>query len=102
MSVRPLLLSLSMCLLATTATGKTAVVGSCLSNLQRYATISQAVSAVPPSSTILVCPGNYPEQIIIHQALTLRGVPSANASNPTITVPAGGLSESVVLGNGVR
>jgi hypothetical protein len=81
---------------------KTVQVGTCLLRVQAYPTISQAVSAVPSGSTILVCPGTYAEQVIITQPLTLRGVQSGNAANPTIAVPLGGLTKSVVLGNGVK
>jgi hypothetical protein len=71
-------------------------VGTCLPNLQTYATISQAVAAVAPSSTIMVCPGNYPEQVTITQPLTLKGVQSGNTANPTIVAPPGGLTQSVI------
>jgi hypothetical protein len=87
-------------LIAPKTFAKTVLVGTCKQNLQTYPTISQAVSAVPPGSTVLVCPGTYPEQVTITQALTLRGVHSGNAGNPTITVPPGGLTKSVTLGNG--
>jgi copper-binding protein NosD len=87
-------------LIAPNTFAKTVLVGTCMQNLQTYPTISQAVSAVPPGSTVLVCPGTYPEQVTITQALTLRGVHSGNAGNPTITVPVGGLTKSVTLGNG--
>jgi parallel beta helix pectate lyase-like protein len=83
-------------LIVSNAMGKNAQVGTCLPHLQTYSTISQAVAAVAPGSTILVCPGTYPEQVTITQPLTLRGVRSGNAANPTITVPPGGLTESVV------
>jgi len=74
----------------------TVLVGTCQHGLQTYPTISQAVSSVPAGSTILVCPGNYPEQVTITQPLTLRGVQSANKANPTIAVPSGGLTKSVI------
>ena len=81
---------------ASEAVGKTVLVGTCLPNLQTYPTISQAVTAVVPSSTILVCPGTYPEQVTITQPVTLRGVQSGNAANPVIKVPSGGLTKSVI------
>jgi Right handed beta helix region len=86
--------------IAALAMATTVQVGECEPHLQSYSTISQAVSAVPPGSTILICPGTYPEQITITQSLTLKGVQSGNAANPTITVPPGGLTQSVVLNNG--
>jgi hypothetical protein len=81
---------------ASAAVGKTVLVGTCLPNLQTYPTISQAVTAVVPSSTILVCPGIYREQVTITQPVTLRGVQSGNAANPVIKVPSGGLTKSVI------
>jgi len=74
----------------------TVVVGTCMNNDQTYPTISQAVSSVPSGSTVLVCPGVYAEQVTVTQPLTLRGVTSGNTANPTIIVPAGGLTESVI------
>src|SRR5262245_56620414 len=73
----------------------TVVVGTCLNNHQTYPTISQTVSRVPAGSTVLVCPGVYAEQVTVTQPLTLRGVTGGNSTNPTITVPVGGLTESV-------
>src|SRR6516164_9746760 len=84
-------------LVVPTALASTVVVGTCLAHLQTYSTISQAISSVPSSSIILVCPGSYAEQVTITQPLTLKGVPSANTSNPTIVVPAGGLTKSVTM-----
>jgi hypothetical protein len=97
------LISASLALLVTPAAiAKTVQVGTCLPDLQTYPTISQAVTSVGVGSTIMVCPGNYPEQVTITQPLTLRGVQSGNAANPTIVVPPGGLTQSVVsLSNGV-
>lgn len=69
-------------------------VGTCQPTLTSYATISQAVSSVPSGATIEVCPGNYPEQVVITQPLTLEGVPGAS-SDAVITVPAGGLTQSL-------
>jgi len=83
-------------LVVSPAMAKTVQVGTCVPNVQSYSTISLAVSSVAAGSTILVCPGTYPEQIVIDQPLTLRGVKSGNAANPTITVPPGGLTQSVV------
>ena len=83
-------------LTAPAALAKTVLVGTCRHGLQTYPTISQAVSSVPAGSTVLVCPGNYPEQVTITQPLILRGVQSANTANPTIAVPSGGLTKSVI------
>jgi len=67
-------------------------VGTCKPSLPSYATISAAVSGVPPFSTVLVCPGTYPEQVTIAQPLTLKGITSANAGQAVITVPPSGLT----------
>lgn len=83
------------------AIAKTVIVGTCMPKLQTYSTISEAVSAVEAGSTVLVCPGAYPEQVTITQPLTLRGIQSGNSGNPTVTVPPGGLTKSVSLSNGV-
>src|SRR5215467_693808 len=91
---------LLLILLAFQAGATTVQVGSCLSHLQSYATISQAVVAVPPGSTVWVCPGLYPEQVTIAKSLTLRGALVGNTAGATITVPSGGLKQSVLLRNG--
>jgi hypothetical protein len=77
-------------------------VGNCEPNLQSYPTISAAVSGVPSGSTILVCPGNYPEQIQINQPLTLKGVLVGGSGAAVVTVPSGGLVQNVTdhFGNG--
>jgi hypothetical protein len=80
---------------ASAFAGTTYGVGSCRPNLTSYSTISQAVSSVPPGSTIDVCPGNYPEQVLITQPLTLQGVPSQGSDAAVVTVPSGGLVQSV-------
>src|SRR6266478_9086527 len=58
----------------------------------RFQTIQAAVNAAPAWSTVLVCPGSYPEQVVISQPLILRGVLNGTAGAAIITVPAGGLS----------
>jgi len=70
-------------------------VGSCQPHLTSYSTISQAVSSVPSGSTIEVCPGNYPEQVLITQPLTLQGISSQGSDAAIVTVPSGGLVQSV-------
>src|SRR5207248_10194364 len=57
-----------------------------------YGTISAAVADVPAGSIINVCPGTYPEQVVISKALTLQGIVSGNSSQAVITVPSGGLA----------
>ena len=71
-------------------------VGTCKKNLPSYPTISAAVSAVPPGSTVQVCPGTYPEQVTITEPLNLTGVANGTADQILITVPALGLVENTV------
>lgn len=71
-------------------------VGTCNPELASYPTISAAVSSVPPSSTIQVCPGTYAEQVTITQPLNLQGVTAGTASQALITVPSGGLVANAV------
>ena len=66
----------------------TVVVGSCRPKYASYITISQALSSVPAGSTVLVCPGTYPEQITISQAVKLEGVIDGNSGRAVITVPS--------------
>jgi hypothetical protein len=72
----------------------TLAVGSCKAKVPSFATISAAVSAAPAGSTILVCPGIYPEQVTILQSLTLAGISDSNQDLATITVPSTGLVTS--------
>ena len=83
------LFALSALLLATSSTASTVQVGGCKSGFTNYSTISAAVAAVPAGSTVLVCPGTYSEQVNITQSITLQGVQTTTAANPTITVPSG-------------
>jgi hypothetical protein len=71
-----------------------AVVGTCKPKLTSFTTIQAAVSKVPPGSTVLVCPGVYPEQVTISQPLTLQGIADSNLDQITITA-TGGLAPNV-------
>ena len=76
----------------------TVAVGSC-TTLATYPSIQQAVNSVPAGSTIKICPGTYPEQVLITKNLTLIGVAAngltgataAGANSPVITSPSGGV-----------
>ena len=70
-------------------------VGTCKPRLTSFATISAAVTSVPPGSTIQVCPGVYAEQVTIAQPLNLVGIVSNNQDQVLITVPPTGLSANV-------
>lgn len=76
-------------LVAQPLLAKTYYVGTCKTGA--YSTIGAAVAAVPAGSTIEVCPGTYPEQVVISQPLTLKGIVVDNSSQAVIAVPSGGL-----------
>ena len=67
---------------------------TCQSTLVHFLTIGAAVSSVPAGSTILVCPGTYPEQVTVSQPLTLRGVTDGTGDAAVITAPGGGLVQN--------
>jgi len=80
---------------AQTLAAATVYVGSCgPAKSTSYTTIQQAVNAVPAGSTILVCPGTYPEQVTITKNLNLFGVQSGTADSAVITSPAGGVVQN--------
>ena len=64
---------------------------TCQPSLVHFSSIQGAVSAVPFNTIILVCPGNYPEQVVITQPLTLQGVTDGTGNAAVIKVPATGL-----------
>jgi hypothetical protein len=70
-------------------------VGTCKPRLRSFATIQAAVSSVPPYSTVLVCPGVYPEQVTISQPLNLQGIADSNSDQSVITIPIGGLTSTL-------
>jgi hypothetical protein len=84
------------------AMAATVQVGTCKPQLTSFATIQSAVNASGPGTTILVCPGNYPEQVSINKALTLKGVQSGTLDAAIIVAPAGGTvtnTSSLATGN---
>lgn len=81
------LLCLITLFVASSASAGTYAVGSCLPNLPSFPTISLAVGTAPAGSIIRICPGTYPEQILINRSLNLQGVSSGNSDQPIITVP---------------
>jgi hypothetical protein len=70
----------------------TFAVGSCKAKVPSFANISAAVAAAPAGSTILVCPGIYPEQVVIPQSLNIAGISDSNQDIAIITVPQTGLT----------
>jgi parallel beta-helix repeat protein len=91
------LASVAMVLHAASALASTVVVGdaSCNPGPKHYATIQEAVNAVPVGSTVLVCPGTYPEQVVITQSLTLKGFTDGTSGAAVITAPPTGLVANV-------
>ena len=83
-------------LLGQSLSATTVVVGpsTCKSTLKHYSTIQSAVSAVPWGTTVMVCPGSYPEQVTVTQPLTLEGITDGTGSAAVITVPGGGFVQN--------
>jgi len=79
---------------AKTPPPPTLEVGTCLSGYTHFNTIQDAVNAAPAGATILVCPGTYPEQVTITEALTLKGVTLATASGARIVPPEAGVVQN--------
>ena len=87
---------------AESALAKTVVVegdglATCNPGPQHFTTIQAAVTAVStfPGSTVLVCPGSYPEQVVIGQTILLKGISNGTGNAVVITVPTGGLQPNV-------
>jgi putative cofactor-binding repeat protein len=74
--------------------GTTVVAGNCMNNFPHFSTIQAAVNAVPALGTVLVCPGNYPEQVVIAQPMNLTGVASGGTNDAVITSPPGGVAQT--------
>jgi len=95
--VRPILLMLLALTFLTyspqaLASSTTAIVGTCRPTLQQYKTIQSAVNGVASGTTILVCPGTYPEQVIIDQSVNLQGISSGDSAQVVITIPGSSLT----------
>ena len=93
--LRLLLFATLLLLAAQPVMAKNFAVGTCNPKLPNFATISIAVSSVPPGSKIFVCPGTYAEQVVISQPLTLEGIASSNQDQAVIAAPAAGLTANV-------
>ena len=99
-------LVLSICLAGSLAQAKkTVYVGTCHTGTH-YSTIQAAVNAASANgpTTINVCPGSYPEQVIISKnKVTLAGYASGASDASVVLPPAGGLVQngSDIFGNPV-
>jgi nitrous oxidase accessory protein NosD len=74
------------------AVGATATCQPNVAAANRYATIQAAVNGAVAGDVVNVCPGKYPEQVVINKALTLKGVTDGVGNLIVIIVPAGGLA----------
>ncbi|HEV3315762.1 MAG TPA: NosD domain-containing protein [Candidatus Angelobacter sp.] len=100
-------LSIILCFVASISgflMAETVQVGNCkgIPADDTFATIQAAVNASAAGTTILVCPGVYPEQVTINKALTIRGVRSGTSDAAIIVAPAGGIvanTTSLTSGN---
>jgi hypothetical protein len=86
------LLSLLVLTLGTTELWATVTyqVGSCKPG-KFFQTITAALTATPPPNIVKVCPGTYPEQVHITQAVILEGIISGNLGEVIIASPPNGL-----------
>ena len=75
----------------------TLVVGSCGTAKVKYSTIQAAINAAQSGDTITVCPGTYPEQIVVPIPLTIKGIAAGTSNAAVITVPAGGLLPNILM-----
>jgi parallel beta-helix repeat protein len=48
-----------------------------------FTSINQAILAAAPGDTIRVCPGTYPEYVLVTKPIELRGAKSGNAAAPS-------------------
>jgi parallel beta-helix repeat protein len=72
-----------------------AVAGTCKAGTH-FTTIQAAIKAATAGSTVLVCPGTYPEVLTIRKDLVLKGVASGTSASVGITPPAGGVPTNAV------
>lgn len=69
-------------------------VGSCAGPGTHYPTIGAAVAAATSGSTIDVCPGKYPEQVVISTSLTLTGIKNGTSDAVVVLPPSGGMVQN--------
>jgi len=102
---KPLLLIFGIALLGAVtarASAATVEVGSCRAGFTPFPSIQAAVNAAASGSTVIICPGRYPEQVVINKALTIRGIASGSADAAIVVPPSGGVVQnttSLTTGN---
>lgn len=85
---------LALVLLSAQAFASNVAVGLCAAPGTHYITIQAAVTAAQALAqpvTVRVCPGTYPEQVIITGNMTLLGIAAGTSDAAVVTTPAGGL-----------
>jgi hypothetical protein len=81
----------------------TYVVGPCDTG-KFFATIQSALNATPAPTTVEVCPGTYPEQLVITKPVTIEALESGSAQGLVVVLPpSGGLISNATddFGSGV-
>ena len=58
-------------------------VGGCKPGLKSFPTITQALTATPAPTVVEVCPGRYPEQVVLTQPVKIEGISSNNGEQAT-------------------
>jgi hypothetical protein len=64
-------------------------VGSCKKG--SFHTITEALNATPAPNVVKVCPGTYPEQVVITQSVTLEGISDNNSAEVIVASPPNGM-----------
>ena len=85
---------------APSLVASTFYVGNC--KVGAFGTIQAAVDSalVPAGSVIDVCPGNYPEQVVISKKLTIQGIFNSNSTQAVVAMPTKGLMTTSSLSTG--
>lgn len=88
----------SAALWANPSPAATIYVGTCVADVNHLPTIQQAVDAVGNPGTVRICPGTYPEQVVIDgKSISLVGLPTTtDSSNVKLVSPPGGLVQNTV------
>jgi len=72
----------------------TVFVGGC--GTPSFPTIQDGVNHATAGATVDVCPGTYPEQVIINKRLTLQGIAVGTSNQAVVAAPAGGVVANTV------
>jgi copper-binding protein NosD len=102
MSAKTLRIAVSALLIAVGWLGQQALANTtvavgpstCQPSRAHYPSIQAAVDGSPAGTNVLVCPGTYPEQVVIDKPLSLTGVTDGTGDAAIITVPLAGLVQN--------